>query len=390
MTVGADTARAEATVPEEDAGIAPLSVPDMIRRHHDALVGFLRRRLRVSEDADDVAQETYVRLLQYEGSREIRSPTSMLFRIAINVANDLGRFQVARRESDRRSLDDVDTGIEQLLAADARLQALADAAYAEGGPGARQRPLGWRVGLGLAASLLLVLVGARLVQMSLVQPSNALAYENTSSQRRTVTLEDGTQVDLDVGTRIEATMTRQERHIELLSGRALFAVTHDANRPFSVFAAGSVTTALGTHFQVSRNDEGVEVTLSEGSVVVTDPVAGNHWQERLHPGEQLDVPADSLVRVRRSVDAFVATSWSRGRLEFRSTPLATAVEEVNRYAHKKLRLGDPCLARLTVSGSVVAGDGDLTASAFAALLPVHLVDAGTEVILFSSHTDAPR
>ncbi len=66
------------------------------------------------------------------------------------------------------------------------------------------------------------------------------------------------------------------------------------------------------------------------------------------------------------------------------------MEEVNRYAHKKLRLGDPCLARLTVSGSVVAGDGDLTASAFAALLPVHLVDAGTEVILFPSHTDAPR
>ena len=298
-------------------------------------------------------------------------------------------------------LEDVDTGIAQLLTADARLQALADEAYALGrdamgqrdtvpgemSSGGRRR---WHVGLGLAASLLLVLVGARLVQMSMVQPASSLVYENTSAHRRGVTLEDGSQVDLDVGTRIEVVMTPQQRRIELLSGRALFAVTHDPNRPFSVLAGGAVTTALGTHFQVSRNDEGVEVTLSEGSVLVTDPVASHHWQERLHPGEQLDVPTDSLSRVRRSVDAFVVTSWSRGRLEFRSTPLAAAVEEVNRYAHKKLRLGDPSLAQLTVSGSVVAGDGDLTASAFAALLPVHLVDAGTEVILFSSHTDAPR
>ncbi len=125
MTVGADTARAEAEAPDEDAGIAPLSVSDMIRRHHDALVGFLRRRLRVSEDADDVAQETYVRLMQYEGSREIRSPASMLFRIAINVANDLGRFQVARRESDRRSLDDVELVCE-LPSAERELEARQD------------------------------------------------------------------------------------------------------------------------------------------------------------------------------------------------------------------------------------------------------------------------
>ncbi len=289
-----------------------------------------------------------------------------------------------------RRLEDIDTGIAQLLAADARLQALADEAYSQRSPGTRRRPLRWQVGLGVAASLLLILVGARLVQMSMVQPVGGLVYENTTAHRRGVTLEDGSQVDLDVGTRIEVVMTLQQRRIELLSGRALFAVTHDANRPFAVLAGGAVTTALGTHFQVSRNDEGVEVTLSEGSVLVTDPVGSHHWQERLHPGEQLDVPTDSLSRVRRSVDAFVVTSWSRGRLEFRSTPLARAVEEVNRYAHKKLRLGDPSLAQLTVSGSVVAGDGDLTASAFAALLPVHLVDAGTEVILFSSHTDAPR
>ena len=107
MSVTAGTALTNEGSPPEDPS-QPLSVPDMIRRHHVALVSFLRRRLRFSDDADDVAQETYLRMMQYEGSREIQSPSSMLFRIAINVANDLGRYQVTRRESDRRSLEDVE------------------------------------------------------------------------------------------------------------------------------------------------------------------------------------------------------------------------------------------------------------------------------------------
>ena len=35
-------------------------------------------------------------MMQYQDSRQIRSPSSMLFRIAINVANDLGRAEQAR------------------------------------------------------------------------------------------------------------------------------------------------------------------------------------------------------------------------------------------------------------------------------------------------------
>jgi RNA polymerase sigma-70 factor (ECF subfamily) len=89
-------------------GHEPLSVERTIRRYHDSLIRFLRQRLRSPDDASDVAQEAYVRMLQYEGSREIKSPSSILFRIAINVANDLGRSEQARRVSEQCRLDDVE------------------------------------------------------------------------------------------------------------------------------------------------------------------------------------------------------------------------------------------------------------------------------------------
>ena len=83
-----------------------LSIQEVIRRHHGALIKFLRRRLSVADDAEDVAQETYIRMMRYEGSNELNSPTAMLFRIAVNVANDHGRATVARRATLHTELEE--------------------------------------------------------------------------------------------------------------------------------------------------------------------------------------------------------------------------------------------------------------------------------------------
>jgi RNA polymerase sigma factor (sigma-70 family) len=87
-------------------GQPPLSIQDIIRRHHGALIKFLRRRLSVADDAEDVAQETYIRMMKYEGSSELNSPSAMLFRIAVNVANDHGRSAVARHAAKHSDVQD--------------------------------------------------------------------------------------------------------------------------------------------------------------------------------------------------------------------------------------------------------------------------------------------
>jgi RNA polymerase sigma-70 factor (ECF subfamily) len=86
----------------------PLSVKELIGRYHGSLLSFLRQRLRLADDAADVAQEAYIRMLQYEGSREVQSPSSLLFRVAINIANDVGRSEQVRHASDHCAVDDLD------------------------------------------------------------------------------------------------------------------------------------------------------------------------------------------------------------------------------------------------------------------------------------------
>lgn len=83
-------------------------IHDVIRSHHDALIRFLRRRLSVADDANDIAQEAYIRMMKYEGSQEIQSPSALLYRIAVNVANDHGRAAQVRAATRHVQIDDVD------------------------------------------------------------------------------------------------------------------------------------------------------------------------------------------------------------------------------------------------------------------------------------------
>lgn len=95
-------------VPLPRGAFEPVSVRDLMNRYHASLLSYLRQRLRIADDAADVAQEAYIRMLQYEGSREVRSPSSLLFRIAINIANDLSRVEQVRHAANHCSVDDLD------------------------------------------------------------------------------------------------------------------------------------------------------------------------------------------------------------------------------------------------------------------------------------------
>jgi len=242
----------------------------------------------------------------------------------------------------------------------------------------------WYVPAALAASVLVAFVALRLAQLADPAALPAVAFAAPAESRRDVTLSDGSIVHLDVGSQISVRMSADERDIVLVDGRALFDVAHDTSRPFTVAAGRSRTTALGTRFQVQRSAQRVLVTLAEGSVAVTgDASPAAPWREKLIPGEQISLTTDARRGAKRAVDAQMVTSWSRGRLVFRSTPLVEALEEVNRYADRKIRLGDPQLAQMPVGGNFIAGETELIVSAFAAALPLRVVDGGAgEIILF--------
>jgi transmembrane sensor len=114
---------------------------------------------------------------------------------------------------------------------------------------------------------------------------------------------------------------------------------------------------------------------------------GQPQSERLSPGEEILISEDAAGWAKQRVDTAAATSWSLGRHVFRDRPLGDAVDEVNRYATKKVVLADRTLTELSISCSFVSGDSESVVAAFAAVLPIRIADSGNELLLFRRRTD---
>ena len=80
-------------------------IADFYRQQHSALLEFLKRKLGSEEEANDVAQKTYERLLGASHADTIVNPRAFVFRVARNIAIDHLRQRQARGEQQPYELD---------------------------------------------------------------------------------------------------------------------------------------------------------------------------------------------------------------------------------------------------------------------------------------------
>lgn len=76
------------------------AIASLVRDHHSALLRLLTTRTRSREDAKEILQEAYTKLLVLDRTETIRAPVAYLWRIAMNLVIDRGR----RRALDQRFL----------------------------------------------------------------------------------------------------------------------------------------------------------------------------------------------------------------------------------------------------------------------------------------------
>lgn len=272
------------------------------------------------------------------------------------------------------------SGVDALAGSDPRMASLMQRARRRPVASARG-PRHWRLWAAAACVALAVALGLRFGP-ALWSGPEPVQYA-TGGQGRSITLKDGSKIRLDVASRIVVSLGRKRRNVELLKGRALFEVAHDATRPFVVRAGDGSVIDVGTRFQVQYEGGDVVVTLAKGIVVVSR----RNGQEgdrkiRLQPGEQLRWSDNSATWTRRAVDTKAALSWTRGRLIFRGTRLDEVVAEVNRYSRRKLVLADPSLASLPVHGNFLAGNANAVVVALKAVLPVRVDESGRDIRLY--------
>lgn len=191
-------------------------------------------------------------------------------------------------------------------------------------------------------------------------------------------LSDGTRVTLMDGARIETRFSTGRRLVILTGGRARFEVAHDSARPFTVVAGRSETTALGTIFEIDARETTPRVKLIKGSVEVRSRAGGDTL--RLAPGESAEVSETGPRRLPAMTDPVTAPAPT-ALLVADNLPLGAVLDRAAKSDAKPIRLADPALASLPVSGSFDVSAGAALARKLAAALDLEVDERADEIIL---------
>lgn len=204
-------------------------------------------------------------------------------------------------------------------------------------------------------------------------------YSTARGEQLSVTLADGSLVQLNTDTLLGVDYDGRMRSIHLEKGEALFTVAPGDERPFQVIAAGGEIRDLGTRFSVRREFDEVAVVVLEGAVTVK--TSQSTFRRPVGVGERIGFgPSGRLSPVER-VDAEAATAWTNGRIVFDNVTLAEMARQVARYHDVRIVVEDPASRDLRVSGTFRTDDLAGLIETLEAILPLKAERASAGLIL---------
>ncbi len=195
-----------------------------------------------------------------------------------------------------------------------------------------------------------------------------LADQRTATgEQRTLTLADGTSINLNTHSAIDVRFDEKRRLIVLQAGEILIETGHDDARPFYVQTPDGSLRALGTRFIVKREDHATRLSVLQ-SAVAAQPEA-QHQAQVVKAGQQVLMRSDGLgplLAVPPGSDA-----WTRGMLVVDNARLADVIKELGRYRSGHLGV-DKNVADLRITGSFPLRDTNLALNALLPTLPVQI------------------
>lgn len=203
-------------------------------------------------------------------------------------------------------------------------------------------------------------------------PNSYQHFEATDNVRQ-VTLNDGSQVELNLNTELTFSNYKDERRVTLKKGEAFFEVSHDLSHPFVVRAGEGKIRVTGTRFNVWLYEDQVRVNLIEGSVLVTSNAALPGDGLRLGPAMQAQYRhGDYMPQISQTYANDNALAWRSGKLVLDNLALNEALPLINRYLSKPLKLADASTGAIRVGGVYNVKELGGLVNTLPKVLPVYL------------------
>jgi transmembrane sensor len=209
--------------------------------------------------------------------------------------------------------------------------------------------------------------------------AETISYATRMGERRRVELADNSHIDLNTDTRVSVRISFLQRNVVLTQGEALFEVSHNRLRPFTVQVGNLNIRDVGTRFNILKEAKGAIISVLEGEVELNN--GQSVINEQLCAGNQrIYTEAAGLGQIQ-AVEAGKLIAWVNGQLVFTRTPLHKVTAELERYHPVQFSFADPKLAQETLSGTFNSDDVDPFLHALEAILPVRAKRNGHQIQL---------
>lgn len=250
--------------------------------------------------------------------------------------------------------------MQALWESEAFVRALSRSAWQRSRPDLLRTLLGW-----LTRPLVLPAAGA--FACMIIAGLLALHSITTQSFRvapgpaQRIALADGTRIVLSGGSRLDVRMAPWSRRATLAQGQAFFDVAHERFRRFAITSGRTSIDVLGTAFEVDREAaDVVSVRVYRGLVGIESGEGA--WRAR----------AGTAIRVTGQTGKQLAAprgdgpDWLEGWYEIEGMPMRLLVAQLNRFSARPVKLADPRIGDIPVSGRFRISETQMVLDALAA------------------------
>jgi transmembrane sensor len=204
--------------------------------------------------------------------------------------------------------------------------------------------------LSVAAVLLAATItGLLFFNKKKVEKPDMQLIATAAGEKKAVQLSDGTKINLNAGTQlyVPADYGKKERKVKL-QGEAFFEVAQDASHPFSIESDSTVTTVLGTSFNI-RSYDGFQIAVASGTVKISDAVSGKTLAETLTANKQL-IRADNHTTIS-DINVGIAGAWRSNIFYFNNNTIYEIGEELERQYNIKVIVNGTATGHYNISFS---------------------------------------
>jgi ferric-dicitrate binding protein FerR (iron transport regulator) len=210
-------------------------------------------------------------------------------------------------------------------------------------------------------------------------------YAASRGERLQVDLADGSSVTLGPESRLAVARDNFVRSRTVhLTGMAHFAVAHDREHPFVVYAGGAAVQAVGTAFTVRAypDDGAAEVVVNQGRVLLRGADASAQSGTVLDSAVMGRRTSAGVVAVTDGVDLERAMGWLSGRLAYDRMPARDIARDLGRWYDLTIVIDDSTLAATRVNGYFDRGRStDQAVALFTSILGVGYERHGDTVVV---------